>query len=343
MASTVSDANIDLISLYIAGRQNPSNIEISTAVNTELEAQVRQYLIWAREYIFGSNILEDIQGEATYVYTEAYGQEDIGLEQRYINLKAIQDNWIIIEDEVSKRILALNLEFQSRRILNNVGWVELFFFLSMVVGLVPLNKLLRPGRKMTAAAVMSQGETAGADFYASLYPLPNQTGFFTIEDYLRGVFNGVLIIGVPVRPNRFDAEFTTPTEFMTHDVIHSLGIYTDIYENSQILTGLQYVYSELIKEPNPLTREALLYHLWELIHESNWLARDLVISQGIKILHTVKYDVIKFPPELDDAFQNETLKWASFTHPHNIEDPHSRMEALRAWAHNQLNIRFPWL
>jgi hypothetical protein len=112
-----------------------------------------------------------------------------------------------------------------------------------------------------------------------LYPLPNTTGEFGINTYLYGLFEGIYLIGVPVRETYFDKVWGCPKEFINHDIDHSININYRTIEDPNKLETYRSIYDTIIHDKNlsSVEKQCFLMMLWVDIHEINFrLYQDLI-------------------------------------------------------------------
>lgn len=276
----------------------------SEVADVSLKATMLKYLTdyfeQLKTYLWSSDIITDLESAAEYSYSRMYDRKKIKVEQRRTNLAAIQADFPRLEDNFRKRI-----EDLESHDFNPDTMLEAFFHLNLISGLNSLN-VIEEGDAKTVLCEFS-GSIYEKEMVQCLYVLPNQTGLFDLEPYLRCLFDRKLLIGVPLRPLQFDNEFSSASVFMSHDLFHSFTIYYEIF-NTPMFDVLKAFFHHICENTSPESskREVLIFFLWSFIHDFN--------VQTDKFPYASWTDLMAFPPPLvrdfnDLLIRNKTVFW----------------------------------
>lgn len=94
--------------------------------------------------------------------------------------------------------------------------------------------------------------------------LPNFTGHFTFDDYLKVHYAGYELIGIPVDKSNYDNIVNgCPIDFISHDASHLRYV----IGNQQISEYLRPIYLNVISQNN-YDRDLMLIIIWMYIHEN---------------------------------------------------------------------------
>lgn len=109
----------------------------------------------------------------------------------------------------------------------------------------------------------------------SLYPLPNELGFFSLNSYVFAAIHDVFLIGVPDRPQSFDNNVgmtgeVCPKFFAGHDIRHTEQIYITPFARN--------LYVRMMTDNNTgrLEKEIHCFVFWLLVHENDVIKRPTV-------------------------------------------------------------------
>jgi hypothetical protein len=233
-----------------------SDVEIGAFMIDSLKSYFQEI----KTYLWSQEIIQDLNSEAVYSYSVTYESIDISIDQRKKNLKEIQDNFEILETNFNQKIERL----EKAEKFNSIPFCEIFYFLNSISGLVPLKVILSRNHFRSAVCEVS-GSSFDKKFGRSLYPLPNKTGLFDLEYYLKCLFEKKLLVGIPIRPLRFDGEYSSASVFMTHDIAHNFRIFYDFFESDSFEILKEFFY-KILDLPQ---KDILVLFIWSLIHEFN--------------------------------------------------------------------------
>lgn len=105
----------------------------------------------------------------------------------------------------------------------------------------------------------------------NIFPLPNQTGWFSLNSYMYALANDLQILGVPSNFSLFDGNGSCSSVFLLHDINHVLDIKRSKYD----LLSLQNYYNfALDPKFNRSRRECMIYTLFIMVHEFSILPHN---------------------------------------------------------------------
>jgi DNA-binding protein H-NS len=277
------------LSVFINSKRD-EDASAQARIQRFMVSSLKSYFDEVKTYLWSSDVIEDLNSEAEYSYSRVGDSVEISISQRLENLKSIQNHFEALETNFQQKLNSLEIEFEKSNKFDPIPITELFYYINSMTSLCPVDVIEKNHFRIAICDIIGGG--FDRDFAKSLCPLPNKTGFFDLEFYLKCLFEGILLVGIPIRPLKFDSDFSCASLFMSHDIAHSHEIF-EHFLGTFAFDKYKIIFNAILNSPD---KDILILYLWSLIHESS-------IDLNHKPVKTWK-DLGRFPKTIASDFSN---------------------------------------
>ena len=170
-----------------------------------------------------------------------------------------------------------------------------------------------------------------------IFPLTNETGWFSYNSYMYALSRGLHIVGFPSGISTYDGNYGCPVPFMVHDLGHVDAMLTMIFYNKKMPNsilppfefekGIKFYeipgtdelacYYDTIMRGNYTRhmKEILIFTLWAIIHESFVTSLDFanldLKNTHVRFIPGESYQYSFFGIRLTDDELNEAFEMAA--------------------------------
>jgi hypothetical protein len=264
---------------------------------------ISSYFKNAKEYIHSETPFEDSKAGSRMLAlgydSGKFYQDETTLIK---NVQNLRDNFHLIQNKYNDFLSTLNENYKVSKVVNPSEFMNIFRFIGFIFCCYPIEKLL---------------EFKGKKERRNYYPLPNDSGLFSINSYMYAIFEGIYLIGIPKGSSHFDGEYACSSIFMDHDYQHSNDV--DKIDNYDFFKFKE-LYINILSSTDFSKEEKELHILliWFLMHEIdgfefNFYLRDDQIEHFINI-DPYYYNTI--PDDFIISFSSDFERFSKFTIPY---------------------------
>lgn len=267
------DADMVLVDSFVQAHLEPDNSLAQAAVFNYYISQIFNYWNLTTKYLVSQEVKEDYQKYLLRSRAPYHrGAREIPSAEKI-------DEY---QNEILNFVETLNLNFAKSRRVDIVKFQEVFNYIALV-----------------ACLQVPKFETLGDD---SMYPLTNTVGLFGLNTYLYAYFEGVYLLGVPIKITKYDQIMGCPRAFIQHDIEHSKAIKSRLSRVDFDFEKLAYY--TIINDPemSHLEKQCHITNLWIEIHEGAMLMR----SRTGRIFKYADKENLRLMEDLAEAFHESS-------------------------------------
>jgi hypothetical protein len=231
------------------------------------ENKVYQYILYSyymsRAYSYFSKAEEYIYGETIKKDFKKISREfsSVNFIEKMKILNFTRDNFESVKIIFDDLIDYTKDNYEKTNICNSEDFNKIFYFIGSIFCLEYLPEEYDISFDYGYGTIPTEKRN-------SLYPLPNDTGLFSINSYMYALFEDVYLLGIPTKATYYDGVFNCVKGFLRHDIAHSSD---EIEIGKEIIEEYKKLYIAIINDSEFSQEEKELHILvmWYILHEKS--------------------------------------------------------------------------